>query len=176
MTFYNIFKLGYNKHNCQKNKSFHFTSIYCNIFFYFYHNIVCKSIVCELGLYQPAYYVGSKVIFISGDHCILEFIGFHLMIINEHWKKLFYNSFYFVELTQLILVFRLRVSEMSRSDWDGISDERSQMFGLRIRKSSTDRSERSRFGLALLAMQTQVLWRHLYLHVFFDELCLGSIF
>jgi len=54
MTFLNIFKLGYNLNNCSKFNIFksHMKKKYRKkyLFLSFYHKIVCKNIVCELGL------------------------------------------------------------------------------------------------------------------------------
>jgi len=65
------FKLGFKKHNCPKINVFNslkkkkfwmknvFLSFYCNIFFYL--NIVCKNIVCELGLCKPLQQAYNKL-------------------------------------------------------------------------------------------------------------------
>ncbi len=59
VTFYNIFKLGFSKHNCPKINIFNShkkknigwkISFYLFIAIYFYLNIVYKNIVSELGL------------------------------------------------------------------------------------------------------------------------------
>jgi len=48
VTFYNIFKLGFNNHNCPKINIFN--SHGKKIFLSFPCNVVCKNIVWELGL------------------------------------------------------------------------------------------------------------------------------
>ncbi len=71
MSVYNIFKVRFNKHNCQKinihtGKKYLMKNVYLSFYFHiflsYYLNIVCKNIVCELGLNQRFPTCGTRTL------------------------------------------------------------------------------------------------------------------